>query len=227
MGAIEYIVDEDRVAGERRLGEELGGLLGAGKRVLWLVSGGSNIDAAVRVMDGLAESKLEKLTVMLMDERYGAVGHADSNWAQLLEAGFKARRTRTVPVLTEGADIEETTNKFATSAEQEFQQAEVVIGQFGMGADGHTAGILPNSPATTDDQVWAVYYDGGQYQRITLSLYALRKVDAAYLLAYGADKSDQLQTFCNQELSITDQPVQLLKAIPRTYVFNEVMKERA
>jgi len=221
MGAIEYIADEDRKAGERRLGEKLGGLLGAGKRVLWLVSGGSNIEAAVRVMDGLAESKLEKLTVMLMDERYGAVGHADSNWAQLLEAGLKARRARTVPVLTEGAGIGETTNKFAASAEQEFQQAEVVIGQFGMGADGHTAGILPHSPATTAGRVWATHYDGGRYQRVTLTPFALEHVGMAYLLAYGASKQAQLQALRARELPLSEQPVQVLKNISKLYIFNE------
>ena len=37
---------------------------------------------------------------MLTDERYGPVGHPDSNWSQLLQKGFDLPQAKLVPVLT-------------------------------------------------------------------------------------------------------------------------------
>ena len=62
--------------------------LTAGKKVLWLVSGGSNITASVQLMQNLADDLTKNLTIMAVDERYGLVGHADSNEGQLLAAGL-------------------------------------------------------------------------------------------------------------------------------------------
>jgi 6-phosphogluconolactonase/glucosamine-6-phosphate isomerase/deaminase len=62
--------------------------LRAGKRVLWLLSGGSNIRAIVEVMDSIDDSLTPNLSLLLADERFGPVGHHDSNWQQLLDAGF-------------------------------------------------------------------------------------------------------------------------------------------
>jgi 6-phosphogluconolactonase/glucosamine-6-phosphate isomerase/deaminase len=60
-----------------------------GQKVLWLVGGGSGIKVAVAASQILKkQSNLSSLTFTLTDERFGAVGHGDSNWKQLLEAGF-------------------------------------------------------------------------------------------------------------------------------------------
>jgi len=52
--------------------------------VLWLVPGGSNIPIAVEAMDMIRKEmsglSLKYLTITLSDERYGSVGHKDSNW---------------------------------------------------------------------------------------------------------------------------------------------------
>ena len=61
--------------------------LQSGQSVVWLVSGGSNIPISVEVLKALKikvkPTLLKSLKVMLTDERYGPVGHLDSNWQQL------------------------------------------------------------------------------------------------------------------------------------------------
>jgi len=90
--------------------------LNAGKRVLWLVCGGSNIPVAVETMDAVrsrvGKEELSRLTVALTDERYGPVGHKDSNWEQLTERGFDFTGIATAPVLV-GRSLDTTVSEYA------------------------------------------------------------------------------------------------------------------
>src|SRR4051812_4722359 len=82
--------------------------LAAGKHVLWLVTGGSNIDASVEIMECLPADLTKKLTIMVADERFGAVGHADSNEAQLEQAGFDPQQGTWRRVLRPRLTLEQT-----------------------------------------------------------------------------------------------------------------------
>src|SRR4051812_44322661 len=86
-----------------------------GKRVIWLVPGGSNIPLSVTVMDNLATDLTKNLTIYLTDERFGEVNHPDSNARQLREAGFDPKQARTVHVLAKGLTFEETIEQYALS----------------------------------------------------------------------------------------------------------------
>lgn len=221
MNSIEFVLDDSPAQGAGRLRVEITDLLEAGKKVLWLVSGGSNVQVCANVMEGLAEVADQNLAVMLMDERYGEAGHADSNWQQLKQAGFAFDKVRALPVLEQGLTREETAQAYARLAEREFAAADVVIALFGMGPDGHTSGILPNSPAATDEKIWAVDYDGGEHQRVTLSFFALAQIDVAYAFIFGANKKIALEQLMGEDLSLAEQPAQILKAIERVYVYND------
>ncbi|MBC7708196.1 6-phosphogluconolactonase, partial [Polaromonas sp.] len=131
------------------LSKRLQGELHAGKQVLWLLSGGSNIQASVTIMRELAPELTANLTIMLGDERYGEVGHIDSNDAQLLGAGFDPKQATLIQVLQPGMSFTATRDNYELSALQAFTDADIIIGQFGIGSDGHIAGILPASPAVT------------------------------------------------------------------------------
>src|SRR6266566_4768573 len=74
--------------------------LQAGKRVLWLVSGGSVIPVAVAVAQKFTGIPVGKLTVSLTDERPGPVGHPDSNWLGLQQAGLQLPGATLRPILT-------------------------------------------------------------------------------------------------------------------------------
>jgi len=207
--------DEGTQALGKRLASEL-----KHKRVLWLVCGGSNIAAAVKVMDSLDEAVTVRLAIFLTDERFGELGHTHSNAKQLLDSGFHTKQAVFVPVLNAGFTQEETQERYAQALQTAFAHADIVIAQFGIGADGHIAGILPNSPATTAEE-WVLAYDAPPYTRVTLTFPALRQVDVAYALVMGEDKRTALHKLETENLPLGEQPSQILKELPEAYVFSD------
>lgn len=206
----------------RELGAHLTQFLAAGKRVLWLVPGGSNIPFAVQVMAAIPEDFTKQLTIMLTDERYGPPGHADSNQAQLAAAGFDAKHGKFIPVL-DGKPLAATARRYAEAAQQQLTTADTAIGQFGIGADGHIAGILPHSPGTAAMGELAVGYAAPDFVRLTLTFPALRYLETAYAFAYGGSKAAALRQL-QSEAPLDAQPAQILKVIPETYVYNDQME---
>jgi 6-phosphogluconolactonase/glucosamine-6-phosphate isomerase/deaminase len=190
--------------------------LDKGDAVLWLVPGGSAITIAVEVSKRLQGYDVSQLHVTLTDERYGEVGHPDSNWKQLTDAGFSLPGAQLHPVLT-GTGRHETTVAFAEYLHARLQTTDFKIGLFGIGPDGHTAGILPNSPAA-EGTGYAVDYEAN-FQRITMTFEAIRQLDEAVVYATGESKwpvLDALQT----TLPLRDQPAQILKQVKST-IFND------
>lgn len=193
--------------------------LSADKAVLWLVSGGSAIKIEKEVASRLsAAARLNNLTVLLADERYGPPGHPDSNWEQLKQAGFLLPGAQFMPILSDKS-IEETTAQFSYILKRSLLEHDYKVGLFGMGVDGHTAGILPASPAVSSPEL-AVHYDGGEYQRITCTAAAITNLDEAILYAVGAEKSIMLDKL-SSKVGINEQPAQVLKKVPKLTIFND------
>ena len=206
---------------ERQLIEELEN----GRRVLWLVCGGSNIAGIIQVMKNIPDRLTGGLVITLTDERYGPIGHADSNWRQLVDAGFEPKQAKTLPVLQPGMSLDETVEHYHELAHRAFDDADTVIATFGIGADGHIAGILPGSPAADEEEQWAAGYDGGSFQRLTLTFPALRHIDTAYALSFGEAKKAALTRLQSENLLIKDQPAQILKELPEVYLYSDQIKE--
>lgn len=201
--------------------------LEAGEKVLWLLSGGSVIKLAVQTAQQLAKlspDQLANLTVSLVDERYGPVGHADSNWEQLLKAGFTLPGARLAPVLT-GKDRATTTTDFAAFLEQQFANSTYRLGVFGIGPDGHTSGILPNSSAVTATGL-AFTYDGGGYQRITTTIDAIKQLDEALVYVVGKEKWPTVAQLTDT-IDVARQPAQLLKQVPKLTIFTDYTEGQA
>lgn len=196
--------------------------LSDGSKVLWLVPGGSAIAVAVKVAQGLQNSDLTNLTVTLTDERYGPVGHEDSNWHQLHHAGFHLPGATMVPVL-HGHSVQETTTEFARHLQEYCQGAAYCVGFFGLGPDGHTAGILPASPAVTADE-WACSYQAN-FLRVTMTPPAIAALDEAVVYAMGEAKRRPLEQL-QQDLPTSQQPAQALKKVPKLIIFNDQIGDK-
>lgn len=220
---MQYVRQPVEVA-QAALFKELFEPLQAGKKVLWLVPGGSNIPTAVHVMDQLSGYE-QNLYITLTDERYGLPGHADSNWQQLLDAGFSPGSATICPVLQENMTLEESAMAYATFLAEALSSCDKAVGQLGMGADGHISGILPHSPATTATTLTHGYHTE-QYDRITTTFNALRQLNVIFCLAYGADKRLPLKTLASQTLPLAEQPAQLLKEFEHAYVYNDQIGDR-
>ncbi|MEJ0072936.1 MAG: 6-phosphogluconolactonase [Candidatus Saccharibacteria bacterium] len=209
---------------ERAIAGKICDELFAGRRVLWLVSGGSNIKTEVEVMRLVRDhcgDKLGGLAVMPMDERYGPPGHKDSNAQQLREAGFEPGEATFVDVLTHGVPLEQTIAFYTDVAATAFASAGVIIGQFGMGDDGHVAGVKPDSPAADADEVTVAGYEWEDFTRLTLTPVTLARINVAYLLAYGSNKKTMLKRLQANKQPLNVLPAVLLYEIPEVYVYND------
>lgn len=220
---MQFIKTNDSKPLEDAMVNDLTAALSHGEKVLWLVPGGSNIVIAVQVMARLPVELTNHLTIFLTDERYGPLGHADSNYQQLVDAGLRLGNATFVPILT-GESFAQTTADANQTAKRLFTESSTIIGFFGMGADGHTAGILPGSPAATSTE-WVAGYKTPQYTRITLTPFALAHVTSAYLGAYGAEKLPALKQLQDKTLPTAQQPVQLLKQLPGAMIYNDQIGE--
>jgi 6-phosphogluconolactonase/glucosamine-6-phosphate isomerase/deaminase len=198
--------------------------LKTGKFVLWLISGGSQIPSNTEIMRQIPDKLSQKLSIMPVDERYGPPGHADSNWAQLMQSGFQPKQAKLLPVLEAKLDFAATAERFNNLAGQAFADNQIVIGQLGLGADGHTAGILPASPACDDQTNLVAYYEAPPFKRLTLTFAALRKINVAYVLAFGENKLGALQNL-KQNLPLNQQPSQIVKDIAEAYIYNDQLGE--
>lgn len=194
--------------------------LNLGKKVLFFISGGSSISVSVKVSELLKKSDfLQNLTVLLTDERYGEVSHKDSNFFQLMEKGFDIQEAKIIPVLS-GDNKEITVEKFNKTLEQELSKAEYKIALFGIGADGHVAGILPNSIAVYSEDL-AYGYDTPTFSRITITPKVIKDLDEAIVWAQGENKMEALENL-KKEIDINLEPAQILKKVPLSTIFTDV-----
>lgn len=223
---MEFIKTPDPGQAIEDMARRISAVLESDRKVLWLVCGGSNIPVAVKTMDLLRtqtdESKLSGLTVAQTDERYGPVGHKDSNWAQLAEMGFNLRKIASIPVLI-GKSLEATVSDYADNLKSAMEQCLTaggeIIALFGIGSDSHIAGILPDSPVFSDPRS-ASGYEAGPFIRITMTTHAVRKVSCAYALAFGDSKKQTIRKL-GKKGDIVQEPAQILKTLPQAYLYSD------
>jgi len=226
------------------LAQRIAGRLHDDMPVLFLVSGGSTAAIAVDTCNELAsrfalrpETLKRLLTVSLVDERFGCEGHPDSNWRLLLERGLRNVDTGTMPVLENStgtdADLEIGISRFdAFLAEATGRAAQgklFIIGLLGIGADGHTAGILPESPPSllpvTDTRVgchgpFAIGYHTALFTRITVTPAFFPYFGFAAAYTAGSTKWPVLMEL-RMEKPVREQPAQLLKLAKETLIFSD------
>lgn len=224
---MKYILTAGWDDGVAALTERLVRELADGKRVLWLVCGGSNIPSIVQVMRGISPELSKGLTISLTDERYGEPGHKDSNWEQLKHAGFDTEQASTLPVLGPGKDLDRTVKDYGLMIGKAMDDNDITIAQFGIGPDGHIAGILPGSAAAEEDKALAAGYESPPLVRVTLTFPALRRVSAAYAFAFGEPKRHALKQLRAGASTIKDQPARILDELPEAYLYNDQVGEHA
>ncbi len=201
--------------------------LESNRKTLWLVSGGSNIDLQVEIMAKVAKSssdKLHLLAIMPADERFGPAGHNDSNNAKLLRAGFDPRDAQLVDILSDNLNMEETRAKYDTTTQELFDSCDEIIALLGIGADGHTAGILPNSVATKTTNDFISAYVADDYKRLTMTAHALKYIDHAVVSAFGEAKMEAIKHICASDKNFEDMPAKLLWELPKVVLISDVIQ---
>lgn len=207
--------------------------------VLFLVSGGSTVNIAIEVCravligyPGNKETLKWLFTISQIDERFGPAGHQDSNWRLLLNHGFQPHLYSVLPILREKTASREAFdaavsrfNFFLNDAAQKRQHGNLFItGLFGIGQDGHTAGILPETPASSmelNGGRLAVGYKSVLFTRITVAPAFFQYIDYAAVFVSGAEKQQILESLQNDR-AVTEQPAQLLKQTAETVIYTDI-----
>ncbi|GGX86832.1 6-phosphogluconolactonase [Litchfieldella qijiaojingensis] len=168
------------------------------ERALLVVSGGST---PVPFFQALANIELpwERVDVTLADERWVDEAAEDSN-ARLVREHLltgAAEAANFVSLTTADATPEQGVSVVASRVERLTWPASVVI--LGMGGDGHTASLFPDSrelglALSTDDSVVAVRTPSQPQARITLSAARLHQARRHILHLNGEDKRAVLAT---------------------------------
>ena len=210
--------------GSKFLSDSLNNALRRNQNTAWFVSGGSNIQIAIEVQKSLISVPEGKLRILLIDERFGPVNHPNSNYFQLKQAGFDI--TNLEPVLSEKHNVDETVSYYDKYVKETIQWADLTIGQFGIGLDGHTAGILPQSPLSLDiTESYFAGYQASDFFRLTMTLAGIRILSAAIAYAYGESKKEQIMKLHDQNLPISTQPAQVFKQHKEAYIINDMIGE--
>lgn len=197
--------------------------LGKYNQVIWLVSGGSNISISVGAMQLIDDNLSSKLVIMQTDERYVDPNSPDCNWYQLAQTGFDTKQAKTFPILSSGLSLAETATNYAKVVSEQFDQAEYIIGQFGIGANGHTAGIMPGSVAAKSRDL-VIGYEAEDFKRVTLGFEAIKQLKVAYTFAFGEDKFKALTDLADKDLSLEELPSGILKQIDGSVVYNDLIE---
>lgn len=193
--------------------------LQADESVLWLVPGGSAMKIATQVLAQLEDTDTSALCITLTDERYGRPDHPDENWSQLGQMGFDVSTINAYRVLR-GEDAETTAQDFSAKLQQLFETYDYKIGLFGIGADGHTAGIKPHTVAVTSDE-YAAQFEGSDFARVTMTPRAVAELDEVVAYAHGIEKHETLRSLLTEEVMLIDQPAQVLKTVPTSTLFSD------
>jgi 6-phosphogluconolactonase len=200
--------------------------LGKGEKVLWLVTGGSSIEVAVQTSRQLTSQELSNLYVTLTDERYVPLDDPESNWKQLLDAGFSLPGAQLLPVL-KNEEMQATTKRYADLLQKVLSEANFKIAMFGIGPDGHIAALFPDSPEIEESNTFATSLNNSPKPpplRMTITAPAIKKLDEAVIIATGAEKKQALEKL-EQDLTPNEQPAQLLKTLPKLTVYNDQIGE--
>ncbi|TAL14516.1 hypothetical protein EPN95_02895 [Patescibacteria group bacterium] len=215
---MKYVYESDTEPVINYLVETINERLVAGNKVLWILSGGSGGKVCAEVSKRLT-GDLSNLITTLSDERYVPLGDPDENWKQLIDFGFTVPGATTYRPI-QGKDRETTTAEFGAWVEKQFSLADYKVGLFGMGTDGHTAGIKPGTSAV-DATGWATAFTGNDFERITITFDAIKQLDEVVVQAMGADKTAILDSLLHEDIEIKVQPAQVLKSVAKSTIFTD------
>jgi 6-phosphogluconolactonase/glucosamine-6-phosphate isomerase/deaminase len=140
----------------RAIAHGLDSALGNKLKVLWLLSGGSNIKLQLESLGMLQNASHHNLTISLIDERFVPLDSPHSNWHALLDGGLTGEKARLEPPIVDwDLSLHDAAHDWALRLGKRVSEADMVIGQFGVGADGHTAGICHRPKACTNMTSWS------------------------------------------------------------------------
>lgn len=208
----------------------------SGTEILFLVAGGSSLD----VLEYVAEDDISsQMTVVVTDER--VTDELDiNNYAQLQASPFWNKLVRndaySIPTELLGRNSEELRDAYDAALKKwkvDFPKG-VVIGLYGIGEDGHTAGIIPG---VYPEKEFDARYLGNRYAeefsaldkgafpfRVTTTLSFMRDiVDVAFFYVKGEAKADALKATLLADGDIHKTPARIMHDMKKVFVFTDIL----
>jgi 6-phosphogluconolactonase/glucosamine-6-phosphate isomerase/deaminase len=192
--------------------------------ILLLLSGGSSLNPVREAFKNIDDETLGRIHIAQVDGRFVEIDDEASNWRQIREAiGPKLDKTASQAVILKQGDAAE---DIAIAYEMELRSllaaADEKIGVYGVGSDGHIAGMLPaKNPADFTQFVdgrLVVDFQGHDFTRITTTQPLLTKLDEVIVFACGPDKVATIERL-NEDISPQEHPAQFLKDAERATIF--------
>jgi 6-phosphogluconolactonase/glucosamine-6-phosphate isomerase/deaminase len=195
--------------------------LESGLKVLWLLCGGSNVQLELDVFKALKHATRDKLVISLVDDRFVAMDSQNSNWHQLIDGGLNGERAQLEPPVVDWSlSIDDAAHDWAVRLQRRIDDADAVIALYGIGPDGHIAGIVPNGVAVAEREKLVVGYQGHDFPRITTTPLLIPQLDLAIAVVMGDVKKPVLERF-QTDLEPAEQPAQLLKQAAELVVYTD------
>lgn len=192
-----------------------------GKKVFWLISGGSSIPIAVQVSKTISPAFYPQLWTMLVDEIIN-IQESETNGERLLRAGF-ATGIPFIKIYEKGLALEEMVLHFGAAIAEKIGWADVSVGQFGIGDGFHTGGIMPRSIAAETHNKLAIAYEHEEAKKITVTPGLVEKLDIVFINSLGETKRELVRHFLNSKENIYDEPTQALKLAKHCYLASDVL----
>lgn len=190
---------------------------------LFLVSGGSSINVAHWASSDLDINVTNSTSLGQVDERYGPVGHDDSNWKGIIDSGIDPSLFQSSMELLElGTSAQDVADVYSRRLQQAIDESTYSIALLGMGADGHIAGMLPREEKEFvelflgDDLVAS--FQGPDYERVTVTAKALLQLSKIVVFAAGPEKAEQIAKL-NTEQPVHEFPAEILRNCKNVVVY--------
>ncbi|HEX9679443.1 MAG TPA: 6-phosphogluconolactonase [Candidatus Saccharimonadales bacterium] len=192
--------------------------------IVLLLSGGSSLNPVKEAFKLLDDETVGRIQLLQVDERYVDLSSSDSNWRQIKRAlGSKFKRlASSAGMLTRGEDAEDIAITYEMEIRELLAGADETIGVYGVGADGHIAGMLPTKQPEEFtrflDGRLVVDYQAHDFVRITTTGALVTKLNELIVFACGPQKTAAVERI-DQRLQPHEHPAQMLKDAARVKLF--------
>jgi 6-phosphogluconolactonase len=171
------------------------------------VSGGRTPEAMFAALAGMA-LPWERVTIYQVDERVAPDGDAARNLTAL-EASLHDLPVRIDPMPVGDDDLDAAAGAYAAVLPARFD-----VVHLGLGADGHTASLVPGDPVLdVADRLVALTQPYQGHRRMTLTYPALARADLLVWLVSGAEKHDALARLLADDASIPAARVRAARSV--------------
>lgn len=195
---IELVKVKDKVEGQVKAHEILKKIVN--DKTLLALSGGTSVDYRKMIVE---PGDIDPGAICVVDERFGASFHTDSNEKLLMDAGVKEctdDKCIEARKYLVGLGFEETAKKYGEVMADLFSRFPKRVGVMGVGTNLHTAGIFPNSKAVKSENfVEAIEVEDKFTQRLTLTIKALGEFTGFVIMMFGQEKKEALEIMLDEK----------------------------